>query len=226
MSSKISKLKTYISQLTRYNNLIFGDDEDSGGIAEEIFELKLELDFSEEMGEEPDPKTILNINNKIRSYFRNNLLEGRTKQKYAIYIKKITDRIIRLYNLSGTEKILKGKELADQWIIRNRIASGANKPTVYDKNGNPLNGFEKGLYYQQGKLFNGEVGGLMYQRGLKMTGNKIIDGQNIYFQFGKRFTGNRKLHRGLKCYVDGIFIGGIPNGETEIVPDLPDDYFE
>lgn len=227
MTNDALKLKTYCVQLTALLARI-----PSHPAEEELEELANEL--GEETELTPlDPTTILDINEEFQRILQTAEVLPTDEFKYVRRAARVCKRIIRVFNKSGTEKILTGDALKRQWAKRNAMSSGENEPAKYDEDGELYNGVYSETYrathihkgkevdvmksrdimYVEGKKANGWIDDTYYVGGKKYNGNTNADG-GVYVRDGKRYTGERLTYNKIIFYKDGREVGSEPREDV------------
>lgn len=214
------KLQTYCRQLRQLigQMAVLSSKEELSGLIDEL---------EEEAKVEPlNGKTILEINEEIRV-----ILGAMGASKYVNRAKRVTDRVIRVFNKSGTEKILKGEALKAQWAKRNAMSSGENEPLKYDEDGNLYNGIyvenykvtikqgggevdvikARDLMYVEGKKANGWIDDVFYRGGKRFNG--WADG-GVYVREGNLFTGEKLTFDKIIFFKNGRKVGEEPREDV------------
>lgn len=205
MNNKAQKLQTYCGQLTALLARMPSHAE-----AEDIEELIEEL--KEDASAVPlNAKPILDINKEIREALVKTGEIAPDEQKYVKRALRVTDRVIRAFNLSGTEKILKGAELKAQWARRTAMGRGELDPPRYDGKGNLFFGIIEGRLYEDGMKVNGIRDGFLYYNGKKLDG---WHDDGFYYRGGLRHTGTRLTYKDVIRFENGKEVGREPRTDV------------
>lgn len=176
--------------------------------------LELAAEFRDEASEdEIDSRAILDINQEIMNAVKDGKPEDH-EAKYIPRLERLCKRIIRAFNYSGTEKILTGEALKNQWKKRNAMSRGENEAMRFDARGKPFNGVIEGRRYEGGMKFNGISDGFLYQRGKRYNG---WGDDGFYYREGLRHTGVRLTWREIIHYKNGKEVGREPRTDVEEV---------
>ena len=165
----------------------------------EASEIVSEVSLVKELeGDSVDPQDLLEIAGLLQD-------EIGSEQSTPItrYVGRLINKIFGLYSFSGQEHWL----TADQIARRGAEIRGETKPIVKDADGNPLTGYVGNRYYKDGKLFNKSKGEKQYVAGRAYNGTLVDDdGVKRYYRGGLPFTGERRVHRGIQVFEDGLVI--------------------
>lgn len=196
------KLQTYVGQL----NALLAQME-SHDAFEELAALIDELGNEAQMPTLA-PRAILDINKEVEEALEDGNVAD-DERKFVGRALRACGRVIRTFNLSGTEQILTGAALKKQWTKRNAMGRGELEPPRYDGKGNLFFGVAEGRLYEDGMKVNGERDGYFYYAGKRYNGWH----QGFYYQNGLRHTGNRLTYNTVIEYRDGREVGRKPRND-------------
>ena len=149
-------------------------------------------------GDSVDPQDLLEIAGLLQDEIGSERSTPITR-----YVGRLLTKLFALYSFSGQEHWLTSEQIKR----RGAEIRGELKPIVRDADGNPLTGHVGNRYYKDGKLFNAAKDEKQYVAGRAHNGYLVDDdGVKRYYRQGLPFTGERRVHKGVQVFENGVII--------------------